>query len=51
MTAAKKLKNDVFTGLKHRNLYLVEGDKDLVGESTEGRIFSGSRRENEKKFG
>ena len=51
MTAAKKLKNDLFTGLKHGNWYLVEDDKDLVGESTNGGIFSGSKRENEKIFG
>ena len=50
MTAAKKLKNDVFPGLKHGNWYLLEGDKDLVWKSTKGGIFSGSRRENEQTF-
>ena len=43
--------NDVFTGLKHRNWHLVEGDKNLVGDSTKGRSFPGSGRENKQIFG
>ena len=38
MTAAKKLKH-IFTGTKHGNWYVVEGDKDLVEESTKGKFF------------
>ena len=38
MTAAKKL-NDVFTGLKHGNWYLVEGDKHFVGQYTKDGFF------------
>ena len=42
----KKVKNDVFTGLKRGNWYSVEKDKNLVGEFTKWRIFSSSDREN-----
>ena len=43
MTAATT--KNVFIGLKHGNWYLVEDDKNFVGESTKGDIFLGTGRE------